>query len=74
MTFTSVVTFESDKGEPTCVRGCVNASDASNAAQKAVFRALPSTGRSKWESVVVVLTRATDGPSVGPDVPGGGAV
>ena len=56
MGFSFVTTFESDKGEPVCVRGAVDGSDASEAARKAVFRALPEAGRSKWESVVVVLT------------------
>lgn len=55
--FRSVVTFESDKGEPVCVRGEVVESDASRAAQKAILRALPEVGRSKWESCVIVLTR-----------------
>jgi hypothetical protein len=58
MAFKSVVTFESDKGEPTCVRGTVDVSDADTAAQRAILRALPEAGRTKWESVVVVLTRA----------------
>ena len=55
--FQSVVTFESDRGDPVCVRGEIVASDASEAARKAVFRALPEALRVKWESVVVVLTR-----------------
>jgi hypothetical protein len=62
MVFTSVVTFESDRGEPMCVRGRVVESDASEAARKAVFRALPEAGRTKWESCVVVLTRTQDAP------------
>ena len=60
MAFHTVVTFESDKGEPICVRGTVDVSDASSAAQKAVFRASPEVGRTKWESVVVVLTRCEE--------------
>ena len=55
--FETVVTFESDRGEPVCVRGEIDDSDASEVARKAVFRALPSVGRTKWESVVIVLTR-----------------
>jgi hypothetical protein len=57
MGFSAVVTFESEKGEPTVVRTALNDSDASEAARKAVFRALPDAGRTKWESVVIVLTR-----------------
>jgi len=55
--FHSVVTFESDKGEPVCIRAEIVESDPSEAARKAVFRALPHALRTKWESVVVVLTR-----------------
>jgi hypothetical protein len=55
--FHSVVTFESDRGDPVCVRGEIVDSDPSEAARKAVFRALPQALRTKWESVVVVLTR-----------------
>jgi len=55
--FQSVVTFESDRGEPVCVRGEIVESDPSEAARKAVFRALPQALRAKWESVVIVLTR-----------------
>ena len=58
MAFKSVVTFESDKGEPMVVRGEIVDSDASEAARKAVFRALPEVNRTKWESVVIVLERA----------------
>ena len=55
--FQSVVTFESDRGEPVCVRGEIVDSDPSEAARKAVFRALPQALRTKWESIVIVLTR-----------------
>ena len=55
--FSSVITFESDKGEPTVVRDKIVESCPSRAAQKAVFRALPEVGRRKYESVVIVLTR-----------------
>ena len=55
--FKSVVTFESDRGEPVCVRAEIVESDASEAARKAVFRALPHVTRTKWESVVVMLSR-----------------
>jgi hypothetical protein len=58
MAFRSIVTFESDKGEPMVVRGRLDDSDASEAARKAVFRALPEVSRTKWESVVIVLERA----------------
>lgn len=57
MAFTSVVTFESDRGEPTCVRDTIDVSDADTAAQRAVLRAFPKVSRTKWESVVIVLTR-----------------
>jgi hypothetical protein len=55
--FHSVVTFESDRGDPVCVRAEIVESDPSEAARKAVFRALPQAVRTKWESIVVVLTR-----------------
>jgi len=55
--FHSVVTFESDRGDPVCVRAEIVESDPSEAARKAVFRALPQALRTKWESIVVVLTR-----------------
>ncbi len=55
--FQSVVTFESDRGDPVCVRAEIVESDPSEAARKAVFRALPQALRTKWESIVVVLTR-----------------
>jgi hypothetical protein len=55
--FASAVTFESDRGAPVCVRGAIVESDPSEAARKAVFRALPQAVRVKWESVVIVLTR-----------------
>jgi hypothetical protein len=55
--FHSVVTFESDRALPVCVRAEIIASDPAEAARKAVFRALPQAVRMKWESVVVVLTR-----------------
>ena len=57
--FQSVVTFESDRGEPVCVRGEIVGSDVSEVARKAIFRALPQAMRAKWESVVIVLTRIT---------------
>ena len=57
MPFNATVTFESDKGEPVCVRSAIDDSDADRAAQRAVLRALPAVGRTKWESVVIVLTR-----------------
>lgn len=57
MGFAFVTTFESDKGEPVCVRGRCDDSDPSEAARKAVFRAIPAVGRAKYESVVIVLTR-----------------
>jgi hypothetical protein len=57
MGFSAVVTFESDKGEPVCVRTRLDDSEPDTAARKAVFRALPKVGRGKWESVVIVLTR-----------------
>ena len=57
VTFLSVVTFESDRGDPVCVRGEIVESDPAEAARKAVFRALPQALRLKWESIVVVLTR-----------------
>jgi hypothetical protein len=55
--FHSVVTFESDRGDPVCVRAEIVESDPSEAARKAMFRALPQAVRAKWESVVIVLTR-----------------
>ena len=55
--FASVVTFESDRGEPVCVRAEIVESDPAEAARKAVFRALSQTTRTKWESIVIVLTR-----------------
>jgi hypothetical protein len=55
--FRSVVTFESDRGEPVCVRAEIVESDPSEAARKAVFRALPESSKLKWESIVVVITR-----------------
>jgi hypothetical protein len=55
--FQSVVTFESDRSVGMCIREEIVESDASEAARKAVFRALPHVGRMKWESVVIVLTR-----------------
>lgn len=55
--FQTVVTFESDRGDPVCVRAEIVESDPSEAARKAVFRALPAIARLKWESVVIVLTR-----------------
>ena len=57
MRFRSVVTFERDNGEPVVVRGEIVESDADTAARKAVFRALPEAGRTKWDSVVIVLDR-----------------
>ena len=56
--FDSVVTFESDRGEPVVVRGVCVDSDPETAARKAVFRALPEVSRTKWESCVIVVTRA----------------
>jgi hypothetical protein len=54
------VTFEREVGEPLVVRNAIAVSDPDTAAQKAVFRALPEVGRTKYESVVVVLTRMRD--------------
>ena len=55
--FHYTVTFESEKWVPIHVSGECDAPDASEAARKAVFRALPAVGRGKWESVVVVLRK-----------------
>lgn len=57
MSWTSVVTFEREAGEPVVVRSQIAAPDPDAAAQKAVFRALPEVGRTKYDSVVIVLTR-----------------
>ena len=58
MGFSAVVTFESDTGEPVCVRSQLpDEHEPDTAARKAVFRALPAVGRTRWESVVIVLTR-----------------
>lgn len=55
--FHAVVTFESDRGDPVCVRRLIVESDPAEAARKAVFRALPQALSLKWDSLVVVLTR-----------------
>jgi len=58
--FQTVVTFETTNGDregSECVRAEIVDSDPSEAARKAVFRALPHALRTKWESIVVVLTR-----------------
>jgi hypothetical protein len=55
--FRAVVTFESDKGDPICVRFKIVDSEPDTAARKAVFRALPYATRIKYASVVIVLDR-----------------
>lgn len=58
--FKSVVTFESDKGMPVCVRGTIDDPEPNTAAGKAVLRALPEASRLRWESIVIVLERIPD--------------
>jgi hypothetical protein len=55
--FRAVVTFECSGGEPVVVRLEIVDSAPDSAARRAVFRALPAVGRTKWESVVIVLDR-----------------
>lgn len=57
--WSAVITFESDKGEPTCVRMDIAGSDPSEAARKAVFRASAEVPRKSYNSVVIVLTERT---------------
>jgi len=58
--FETVVTFETTNGDRegvVSVRAEIVDSDPSEAARKAVLRAVPQVSRLKWESIVVVLTR-----------------
>lgn len=54
--WSAVITFESDRGEPTCFRTAIDDSEPDVAARKAVFRALREAKPRKYESVVIVLT------------------
>jgi hypothetical protein len=55
--YRSIVTFERDGADPVVSRGEIVESCPSSAARKAVFRALPEVGRSKYDSIVIVLDR-----------------
>jgi hypothetical protein len=71
--WSAVVTFESDRGEPTCVRTEIVDSEPDVAARKAVFRALSEGKPRKYESVVIVLTRIAHKRTIrGSDAPTAG--
>lgn len=61
--YKAVVTFESDRGEPLCIRTTIVESEPDDAARKAVFRALPEATRLRWESIVIVLEKITVQPA-----------
>jgi len=58
MGFSATVTFEYDRGEPTCFRTRLDDAEPDVAARKAVFRALAEAKPRRYQSVVVVLTRS----------------
>jgi hypothetical protein len=71
--WSAVITFESDRGEPTCVRTTVDVSEPDDAARRAVLRALREGKPRKYESVVIVLTERLGDParaSVQPETAG----
>jgi hypothetical protein len=67
--WSAVVTFESDRGEPTCVRTTIDDPEPDVAARKAVFRALREGKPRKYESVVIVLTERFDPAPASADPP-----